>query len=127
MNENVRDVTAQVIIEFTRKLYRALAEKFGGDCTLNEVRVMNQIMLCSLNGEFCNVTGLHKETGIPMPTVSRSVANLQRKGWLTTQQDPDDGRRRIVTLGPRSVELATRDIEETAKWFNDVLEHGLAT
>ena len=125
MNKNVHDVTAQFIVEFTRGLYKTLAEKYGGDCTLNELRVMNQIIRCRLRGRTCSVTALHKVTGIPIPTVSRSVANLQSGGWLSSEQDPDDGRRRIVTLGARSLELASDSIDEMAQWFNDYREHGL--
>ncbi len=98
MNKKVHDVTAQFIVEFTRGLYRLLAEKHGGECTLNELRVMNQIICCCLQGQTCCVTDLHKVTGIPIPTVSRSVANLQSNGWLSAQQDPDDGRKRIISL-----------------------------
>ena len=125
MNKNAHDVTVQVIVEFTRGLYKLLAEKHGGDCTLNELRVMNQIICCCLQGQTCCVTDLHKVTGIPIPTVSRSVAHLQSNGWLSEQQDPDDGRKRIVTLNPRALEMVSSNIEEMAEWFNDYREHGL--
>ena len=126
MSNKPHAVTATAIIEFTRILYAALAEKYGGDRTLNELRVMNQIILCSLEGRTCNVTALHKITGIPIPTVSRSVAHLQSEGWLSEQRDPDDGRKRLICLGPRSIELASDDINEFAQWFNDYIEHGPA-
>ncbi len=127
MNKNVHDVTPQVVVEFSRNLLRQLAEKYGGDCTLNELRVMNQILRCSLQGRSCSVTALHKATGIPMPTVSRSVAHLQNDGWLSERQDPDDGRRRIISLGPRSLELTWNDINERIQWINDFRDHGLPT
>ena len=125
MNKNVHDVTARVIVEFTRGLYKLLAEKHGGDCTLNELRVMNQIICCCLQGRTCCVTDLHKVTGIPIPTVSRSVAHLQSNGWLSEKQDPDDGRKRIITLNPCALEMVSSNIEEMAEWFNDYREHGL--
>ncbi len=127
MNKKVHNVTAQVVVDFARGLYRVLAEKHGGDCTLNELRVMNQIICCCLQGQTCCVTDLHKVIGIPMPTVSRSVAHLQSNGLLSEQQDPDDGRRRIVTLSPRALEMVSSNIEEMAEWFNDYREHGLLT
>jgi len=125
MNEKVHDVTAQVLIRFTRILYRVLAEKYGGDRTLNELRVMNQIILCSLDGRTCTVTALHKVTGIPIATVSRAVGNLQNDGWLSEQRDPADGRKRLICLGPRSLELTSGEIDEMAQWLNDYREHGL--
>ena len=117
MSNKPHDVTAQVVIEFTRKLYSALAEKYGGDRTLNELRVMNQIICCSLKGRTCSVTALHKVTGIPIPTVSRSVANLQSHGWLSSRQDPNDGRKRIISLGPRSLDRIDEDIAADVEWF----------
>ncbi len=127
MNKKVHDVTPQVVVEFSRNLLRQLAEKYGGDCTLNELRVMNQILRCSLQGKSCSVTALHKVTGIPMPTVSRSVAHLQNDGWLSERPDPDDGRKRLISLGPRSLELTWNDINERIQWINDFRDHGLPT
>lgn len=127
MHKKVHDVTPQVVVEFSRNLLRQLAEKYGGDCTLNELRVMNQILRCSLQGQSCSVTALHKVSGIPMPTVSRSVAHLQNDGWLSERPDPDDGRKRIISLGPRSLALTWNDINERIQWINDFRDHGLPT
>ena len=121
------DVTAQVVIEFTRNVFKTVAEKYGGDCTLNEVRVMNQIIRCHLKGRYCTVTALHKVTGISIPTVSRSVIHLQAEGWLSAQRDPDDGRKRIISLSPRSLEKTGGDISEAIQWINDFRDHGLLT
>ena len=121
------ELTAQAVVEFSRNLLSELAEKYGGGCTLNELRVMNQIIRCSLEGRTCCVTALHKVTGIPIPTVSRSVANLQNDGWLSDRRDPTDGRKRIISLGPRSLELTLDDIDGRVRWINDFREHGLPT
>ena len=88
---------------------------------------MNQILRCSLQGKSCSVTALHKVTGIPMPTVSRSVAHLQNDGWLSERPDPDDGRKRLISLGPRSLALMWNDINERIQWINDFRDHGLPT
>ena len=48
MSNKPHDVTPQAVVEFARNLYSLLAEKFGGDTTLNELRVMNQIILCHI-------------------------------------------------------------------------------
>ncbi len=120
------DVQAQAGVEFARNLLRQLADKYGGASTLNELRVMNQIVLCHLKGRFCSVTALHKVTGIPIPTVSRSVANLQNDGWLSERRDPTDGRKRLITLGPRSLQRISDDIERGIRCINDFRTHGLA-
>lgn len=125
MSNKPNEVTGKVVIEFAHKMYSALAEKYGGDRTLNEIRVMNQLIRCSLKGRTCSVTGIHKATGIPIPTVSRSVANLQNGGWLCEERDPDDGRKRMICLSPGSLEATGHDIDGMAQWFNDCREHGL--
>ncbi len=127
MRNKPHEVTAQAVVKFTRNLFKTLDGKYGGDCTLNELRVINQIILCHVDGRACSVTALHKVTGIPIPTVSRSVAHLQSDGWLSAQQDPDDGRRRIISLGPRSLEQSCTDIKEAIQWINNFREHGLGT
>ncbi len=125
MNNRAQVVTAQAVVEFARNGLEILAEKYGGDCTLNEARVMVQIIRCHLDGRTCSVTALHKATGIPIPTVSRAVANLQSEGWLSEQRDPTDGRKRLITFGRRSLEKTPDDIELSVQWINDFLEHGL--
>ncbi len=119
------DVMTQAVIEFARNGLQILADKYGGDCTLNEVRVMVQIIRCHLEGLTCSVTALHKVTGIPMPTVSRAVASLQSDGWLSEQRDPDDGRKRLISFGPRSLETTPGDIERSIQWIKDFQKHGL--
>ena len=127
MVNKLHDITAKAGVEFTRYLLRHLAEKYGGDSTLNELRVMNQIMCCHLEGRYCTVTALHKVTSIPIPTVSRAVANLQGDGWLSERRDPTDGRKRLITLGPRSLQRTSDDIDRGIRWINDFLEQGLPT
>ncbi len=118
------DVTAPAVVEFMRNLFRTQAERYGSAATLNELRVMNQVILCRLNGRSCSVTALHKVTGIPKPTVSRVVANLQDDGYLSDRRDPDDGRKRIISVGPSFLELVHDDIDGAIRWINDSREHG---
>jgi len=125
MTNKVDDLMAQAVIEFARNGLKILSEKYGGDCTLNEARVMVQIIRCHLDGRSCSVTGLHKVTGIPIPTVSRAVANLQREGWLSERQDPTDGRKRIISFGPRSEESTPDDIGRSVQWIKDFRKNGL--
>jgi DNA-binding MarR family transcriptional regulator len=125
MTNKMDDMMAQAVIEFARNGLKILSEKYGGDCTLNEARVMVQIIHCHLDGRTCSVTGLHKATGIPIPTVSRAVANLQREGWLSERQDPTDGRKRIISFGPRSEESTPDDIGRSVQWIKDFRKNGL--
>ncbi len=115
----------KAIVDFARHGLKDISDKYGGDCTLNEARVMVQIIRCHLDGRTCSVTALHKVTGIPIPTVSRAVANLQQEGWVSDQPDPNDGRKRIVSFGPRSHEATPLDLEQSVEWINDFLRNGL--
>ncbi len=125
MSNKSHDVTPQAVVQFARNLYSLLADKFGGDTTLNELRVINQIVLCHFKGRNCSVTALHKITGIPIPTVSRVIAHFRSNGFLSDRQDPDDGRKRIISLDPRAMEQVTVDINEMIQWINDYCERGL--
>ena len=125
MNNKKNDVMAKAVVEYARNGLGVLAEKYGGDCTLNEARVMVQIIRCHLEGRTCTVTSLHKVTGIPIPTVSRAVGNLQSDGWLSEEQDPTDGRKRMISFGPRSLESTPADIEGSIQWINDFRKNGL--
>jgi DNA-binding MarR family transcriptional regulator len=122
MSNNPHEITGQAVLKFSRMLFRSVAEKYGGATTLNELRIMNQIVVSHFTGQICYVTTLHGVTGIPIPTVSRSVAHLRSQGWLSEQPDPDDGRKRLISLGPRSLDRIYNDIDGDVEWFKEFLE-----
>jgi hypothetical protein len=41
MSDKPHELTDQAVMEFSRMLFRSVAETYGGDTTLNELRVMN--------------------------------------------------------------------------------------
>ncbi len=125
MIDQPHDVTAQAVVEFTRNLFKTLARKYGSDCTLNELRIMNQIIRCSLMGRTCSVTALHKVTGISIPSVSRAVTKFQKNAWLSDKRDPGDGRKRVISLGPRSLKETRDDIDKSICWINNFRDNGL--
>mgnify|MGYP001816699517 CR=1 FL=1 len=125
MSKTQDELLAKAVVEFAQNGLRIISDKYGGDCTINEVRVMVQMIHCHLRGRTCSVTGLHKATGIPIPTVSRAVANLQREGWLSDCRDPDDGRKRIISFGPRSLESTPDDLQESVQFVKDFRKRGL--
>ena len=126
MFDKSHEVTAPAVVEFTRTMLKTLSDRFGGEVTLNELRVITQVLRCHLAGRTCGVTVLHRVTGIPIPTVSRSVAHLQSEGWLSERADPSDGRKRIIFIGPRSMKLAHDDVNVAIQWIKDFREHGVA-
>jgi len=122
MTQGPSIVTPQALLEFHRILLKEMAGKYGGDRTLNEIRVLNQIVRCGIEGRTCSVTALHTKTGIPIPTVSRAVANLQKGGWVTEARDPDDGRKRIISLNPQTSERTLQDLEGNVACLNSATQ-----
>ena len=127
MFDKLHNVTLRVLIEFTQDLYMTLAEKYGGGCTLNDLRVINQIIGCHFDGLESTVTVLHSMTGIPTPTISRSVRKFRTEGWLSVRQDPDDGRKQIISLGHRSLTITRDDIDRRIRWINNFRTTGVST
>ena len=95
-----------------------MAQKYGGDCTLNELRIANAVSVRSLAGEPCSPTLLAQDTGIPKSTVSRSLASLVSKGWLNDRTDPADRRRRIIQLSEIAIQRRSEDLREVINWLS---------
>lgn len=125
MSSKQHQFSPHAIIEFTRHLFSGLSQERGGDTTLNELRIMNQIIICHLKGRGCSVTSLHEKTGIPAPTVSRIVTALQYSGWLCERSDPNDGRKRIISLSSDAVMKLNADLLCMVEWFRNFSEQGL--
>lgn len=83
----------------TRPFFVFFAERY--DLSLNELRVL--MILASMERaaahELCEATGMH-----PM-NVSRAVATLRRNDRISAQPDPDNRRRKILSLTPRGRNL----------------------
>ncbi len=110
-------ITEKAIADFTRHLFERVAKKYGGDCTINELRVINAAYWFSYNDSQCTPTLLAQMTGIPKSTVSRSLASLIDKGWLTDEQDAEDRRRRIIKLSEKSLASRSTDFGDAIGWL----------
>ena len=102
-----------------RLLLARMSNRFGGDCTLNELRVMNAVSVHSFEDGACSPTWLARETGIPKSTVSRSLASLVSKGWLIESKDTQDRRRRIIELSDKAKTQRSEDLEAVFGWINE--------
>ncbi len=114
-------ITNRTIAEFTFRFWHKMSENYGGERTVNELRVLNAVLGCNLkkNSVSCSwgTTQIAKHLGIPKSTVSRAVYNLVQKGWLREKPHPEDRRRRIVLLGPNAVEHRKADWQEFCDWI----------
>ena len=71
-----------------------LSDKYGGKITINEVRVIAHVYL----NEPTNLTQISKELKLPFSTASDAVARLLYDDWLSQKADPQDGRKRLITI-----------------------------
>lgn len=91
--------TSRELYIFKSELLELLAEHFGGQNTLNHLRVGNFIGRVThferrptTNAEISRVLKLSR------PTVSRIVGDFTRAGWVTEIPDPNDGRKRLLVI-----------------------------
>jgi DNA-binding MarR family transcriptional regulator len=85
------------IQESILKLLHTFARHVSGDLTLNQIRVLQFINLCSrYRGEATSNVEVCSELDLPSATVSRAIAKFIEAGLISDEVDPDDGRRRLV-------------------------------
>jgi DNA-binding MarR family transcriptional regulator len=116
-------VTDRAVTEFARLLFHRVAQKYGGDCTVNELRVMNAVYVSNYKRETCTPTLIAITTDIPKSTVSRSLANLIDKGWLIDRKDAEDRRRRIIELSQEAKKQRKAEIAEASEWIVALLQN----
>lgn len=82
--------------EFVYRSMNLLAEFYGGETTLNQIRVaqyVNWQSTClghpTMHQEICAALDM------PASTVTRAIAKFIDLGWLIEKTDPNDGRKRI--------------------------------
>jgi DNA-binding MarR family transcriptional regulator len=91
--------------EFFRDMLGLLAAHVKGETTLNLLRVGHFISLCSEyhDCETSNVE-ISRQLNIPRSTVSRIVSDLVEAKMVIEQEDPDDGRRRLLRIAEQHPE-----------------------
>ena len=85
--------------EWLAVLFDHSIDKYGGETTLNEFRVMNQITLCYLRGDSpCSFPCLDSKLPVKRSTISRVVTRLAQRGYIREEIDPQDRRKRQIYL-----------------------------
>ena len=93
MNSESLAETQEIILEFLT----TLARHISGDVTLNQIRVLQFINLCSrYRGEATSNVKVCSELDLPSATVSRAIVKFIEAGLISDEVDPDDGRGRLV-------------------------------
>ncbi len=83
--------------EWIAVLFDHIILEYGGETTLNEFRVMNQIIICYLQGSSpATFSYLVSKTPLKRSTISRVVSRLVQRGYVREKIDPRDRRRRLI-------------------------------
>jgi DNA-binding MarR family transcriptional regulator len=83
--------------EWIAVLFDFIIHKYGGETTLNEFRVMNQIIICYLQGSSpCTFRCLVSKIPVKRSTISRAVTRLVQRECVREEIDPRDRRRRLI-------------------------------
>lgn len=93
------DLTA-TMAAYNAEYLAMLHRKFGGESTVNELRVMNCVFCAEVAGQDVGVSQVSRALGIPKSTVSRAALKLRQAGWIREVASPNDGRRRLLRLTP---------------------------
>lgn len=59
-------------------------------------------------GEEKTITSIAKEIGHSHPSVSKIISEMSKKGFVTEKKDKTDGRRNIVTLSKKGIEITEK-------------------
>lgn len=93
--------TTRELYSFKVELLELMAEHFGGQTTLNHLRVGNFIGKRSQYDDRPTTNAeIARGLRISRATVSRIVSDFVRAGWVTEYAHPDDGRKRLLVITP---------------------------
>jgi DNA-binding MarR family transcriptional regulator len=111
------DVAARLRIAVTR-IDRLLArEVLGSALTRTQFSVLGAL---ARNGEM-RLSDLAERDGLNPTMLSRVVGALEKSGWVTRNQHPDDGRAVLVGVSPAGRELYERLQHERSALIGDYL------
>ena len=99
----------EVMAAYNSAYLSMVASNYGGDATINEVRVMNCVFRSHLAKTNIGVTCISKALAIPKSTVSRAVLNLRADGWIREENSLCDGRRIFLRLTSKLLDRFSKD------------------
>jgi DNA-binding MarR family transcriptional regulator len=103
------------------EIYRSLSDHFGGETTINQLRIGHYIGLMSLyHRKPTNNKDIVDRLGIPRSTVSRIVADCVARGWVIERRDPEDQRRKQLFI-PDDHPLADNFEKDFRRLTNELL------
>ncbi|MBL6445125.1 GNAT family N-acetyltransferase [Fulvivirga sp. 29W222] len=73
------------------------------------------------NGEQKTITAIAKEIGHSHPSVSRTIREMSKKGFVTEAKDKNDGRRNVVGLSQKGIDVKNK-AQTQYEDVNEVIE-----
>ena len=105
------DQRVKDMVGYNAAYLNMISGKYGGDSTLNEIRVMNFVLRANLAGKDVGVSCVSRVLGIPKSTVSRAVLKFRANGWLEEVTSNSDGRRRNLRLTRKVVDRFQSELD----------------
>jgi hypothetical protein len=91
--------SAHDIQELMVAIFGMLSDHFGGDATINQLRIGSYIGLKALfEDKYTYNRDISLTLGIPPSTVTRIVTELIAQGYVTEEDHPEDGRVRLISM-----------------------------
>lgn len=94
----------------------------GGERTPPENRILGYLF--THEEETFSATDIHLRSGVSKPAISAVIKSLKRKGYLCTDVQADDERRKRIRLTPRAYQ-AREQVERELKERSRRLCHGI--
>ena len=85
--------------DFVQTYLGLIAQYIPGETTLNQLRILQYIALRSAGEEgHPNNTEICKALGMSATTVTRAISSFIEAGVISEEEDPQDGRKRFITI-----------------------------
>ena len=101
----VHHLTIAALLEFTASFMAEMYRTQFASSTTTMLVIAPMIGELTLKGRPITFETLRERSGLPKSTLSRTISDLLREGWLREEVDPEDRRRRILLPGGRTVAL----------------------
>ncbi len=111
------NTTYQHITRYNWTFLEVAADKFGGDVTMNELRVALAIQSAHVSGLTASVSSIVSKTSIPQSTVSYAVRSLVEKGFVREERDTEDGRKWHLKPSDKMLARVPADMDVLAAVF----------
>lgn len=82
------------------------------------------LMQLSVSGEKITVTDLARAQGIDLPPLTRTLAQLEKEGYITRMADEKDRRVKFISLTPSGKEVL-KTLSETIERCQSQVTHGI--